>query len=76
MYKRQGHERTLACRRAAERYKPEADQVLKEEISDNNTHIVFEICKDGLNDEDGRIKIMKNTNDLERKLLEVLIAAA
>ena len=49
------HERTLACRRAAERYKPEADQVLKEEISDNNTHIVFEICKDGLNDEDGRI---------------------
>ncbi len=70
------HERTLACRRAAERYKPEADQVLKEEISDNNTHIVFEICKDGLNDEDGRIKIMKNTNDLERKLLEVLIAAA
>ena len=70
------HERTLACRRAAERYKPEADQVLKEEISDNNTHIVFEICKDWLNDEDGRIKIMKNTNDLERKLLEVLIAAA
>ena len=70
------HERTLPCRRAAERYKPEADQVLKEEISDNNTHIVFEICKDGLNDEDGRIKIMKNTNDLERKLLEVLIAAA
>ena len=70
------HERTLACRWAAERYKPEADQVLKEEISDNNTHIVFEICKDGLNDEDGRIKIMKNTNDLERKLLEVLIAAA
>ena len=70
------HESTLACRRAAERYKPEADQVLKEEISDNNTHIVFEICKDGLNDEDGRIKIMKNTNDLERKLLEVLIAAA
>ena len=68
--------RGLACRRAAERYKPEADQVLKEEISDNNTHIVFEICKDGLNDEDGRIKIMKNTNDLERKLLEVLIAAA
>ena len=70
------HERTLACRRAAERYKPEADQVLQEEISDNNTHIVFEICKDGLNDEYGRIKIMKNTNDLERKLLEVLIAAA
>ena len=70
------HERTLAWRRAAERYNPEADQVLKEEISDNNTHIVFEICKDGLNDEDGRIKIMKNTNDLERKLLEVLIAAA